>query len=63
MTEGAPPIPTKLLERKHKWELRSLLASNQALDDVVGMLPSGQLLLVTMLLSGVHSWVSTSIHN
>ena len=40
ITEGIPPIPTKLLERIQKWEfvdLASLLASDQAPDDVVAM--------------------------
>ena len=70
IAEGIPPISTKLLERIQKWEfvdLASLLAGDQAPDEVVAMAPSGQLLLVSSsdrpqqrkkkCISDIHSWV------
>ena len=69
IAEGIPPIPAKVVERIQKWEfvdLASLLSNDQIPDDVLAMVPSGQLLLVPpsdrqpkrkRTISDIHSWV------
>ena len=69
IAKGIPPIPAKVVERIQKWEfvdLASLLSNDQIPDDVLAMVPSGQLLLVPpsdrqpkrkRTISDIHSWV------